>query len=57
MISALAWTATLPGADISNVQVSTLQLVLIYVVIASFTVVADYVLKVWEQEKLEGFYS
>ena len=56
MNSALAWTTTLPGADISNLQVSTLQLVLIYVVIASFTVVADYVRKVWEQEKLEGFY-
>ena len=56
MNSALAWTTTLPGADISNVEVSALQLVLIYVVIASFTVVADYVLKVWEQEKLEGFY-
>jgi competence protein ComEC len=53
---ALAWTAALPGADISHIRINTLQLVLIYVAIIAFGIVANRIYRIRNQAKLEAFY-
>ncbi len=51
----LEWIASLPAASIDNIHVNTLQLWLIYVVIACITVIAINVNKVKEMKKLDAF--
>ncbi len=51
---ALEWMARLPGACIDNIHINTLQLFLVYVVIASITVTVAYIGKVNSMEKLDA---
>lgn len=51
---ALGWMAGLPGACIDNIHINTLQLFLVYVVIAGVTVAVAYIGKVNSMEKLDA---
>lgn len=56
MNNALAWTATLPGADIGNIHINTFQLLLIYIAIASFGIIAQRLARLRHLERLDAFY-
>lgn len=49
--------ARLPGASIEGIRIGLLQLMLIYIIIVSVTVIASYALKIRSQRRLEAFYN
>lgn len=53
----LASLARLPGASVEGISIGLFQLILIYIVIVSVTVIAFYAMKIRSQRRLEAFYD
>lgn len=53
--SAMEWVASLPGASIEGIHISTTQLCFVYIIILCISLVFKHMLKVRDMKKLDAF--